>query len=132
MKGKTIIIIVVCVVVAIILFFVIRAAIIYAKKKKAQRLFESSYVSGTYGTGGTAVIANLGTTAATIYDAFYNYWGGMSEDEETAIVALSNIPKANIPALSDIYFQLYAKNLREDFVKYLDAAEFKRVQTLLG
>lgn len=74
----------------------------------------------TVGSGTSQTTIDLGAKAAQIYDAFHNYWGGMAEDEETAIAALKSVPTNQVSKLSQIYFNLYAKNLKEEFIKYTD------------
>ena len=82
--------------------------------------------------GNQTVSVNLGSTAQKIHAAFHDYYYGMSEDEEGAIVALSNVPKSLIKQLSDIYYNLYSVNLNDEFLNYLSDSDYSRVSNLLN
>jgi hypothetical protein len=76
---------------------------------------------------------NLLTIRNKIYDSFYNAdWMGLTEDEETAINTLLLVPKSRIGQLASLYKAAYNKDLRADFIKYLNNTEYKRVETLLN
>lgn len=78
---------------------------------------------------GQSVNIDLGSTAAEIDDAFFNNdWFGASEDEERAIIALLAVPDEYISALSDIYYKLYKRILKADFVSYLSDEEYMQVK----
>lgn len=108
------------VVIAIVIYILYRKLMIYLQSLKKETLLNTTT---TTGSGTQTVIIDLGAKALQIYDAFYNYWGGLAEDEATAIQTLKSVPTKDIPKLSQIYFSLYAKNLKEDFVKYTDFNE---------
>jgi len=73
------------------------------------------------------VTINLGQVAQEIYDAFYNNdWFGSTEDEEAAIAAVKRVPP------QQTYAQLFSKDLRSDFVKFLDSDEFQQVAYLFN
>lgn len=101
------------VVIAILIYIAYRKLLIYLQTLKNQSLINS-----TENTGGVTI--DLGAKAVQIYDAFYNYMYGLNEDEETAINTLKSVPTNLIPKLQNLYFSLYAKNLKEDFIKYTD------------
>ena len=90
--------------------------------KKRKELFEAS---------GAGEI-NLASKAGQIYDAFYNYWGGMYEDEERAIQVLQSVPYEYIEGLGITYNALYHKILNEDFIKYLEPEQYQRVEYLFS
>lgn len=108
------------VIIAIIVYIIYRKLMVYLQTLKVQQLSNSTV---NYTQNGTTTTIDLGAKALTIYDAFYNYYGGMFEDEEKAIQTLQSVPNALVPKLSQIYFDLYAKNLKEDFTKYTDFNE---------
>lgn len=107
------------VIAAIIIYILYRKLMVYLQGLKVQQLANTT-VSVPTPTGSAPISIDLGAKALTIYDAFYNYFGGMAEDEQTAIDALKSVPNNYINQLSGIYFALYAKNLKEDFTKYTD------------
>lgn len=76
---------------------------------------------------------NLATTAAVIYDSFYNNdllsW---TEDETRAVNELKKVPKQLIPQLEQTYATLYSKDLRADLVKYLDSDEYEKISYLFN
>ena len=89
---------------------------------KENKLFQTS--TGT----GTETI-DLGGTAGEIYDAFYNNdWFGWTEDEERAITLLNKVPDEDITKLAQVYFKLYSKILKADYIKYLTEEEYARVK----
>ena len=75
---------------------------------------------------GTPAPTNLGAKATKIFYAFHG--SVFSEDEKTAINTLLSVPKENIKALSEFYFNVYKKSLQQDFVKYLSASEYELVK----
>jgi len=76
---------------------------------------------------------NLKNIASKIYEAFYNAdWFGVTEDEETAIKAIKQVPKALINKLMQEYAKLYNKNLQNDFVKFLSPTDYDRVEYLFN
>lgn len=85
-------------------------------------------------TGQTVTVTvNLAQVSQEIYDAFYNNdWFGSTEDEEAAIAAVKRVPKQLIPQLTQTYAQLFNKDLRSEFVKYLSADEFAQVAYLFN
>ena len=97
------------------------------KTKQTLKKFQSSnmpvQIAITDASGHTGYIqsnVNLATQAATIYDAFFNNDPlGMTEDEQKAVDALLKVPPSYMTELEKIYMDLYKKNLREDFVKYV-------------
>lgn len=94
---------------------------------------QQGYTVTTPGGQPVNVTINLGQVAQEIYDAFYNNdWFGSTEDEEAAIAALKRVPKQLIPQLTQTYAQLFDKDLRSDFVAYLDSNEFQQVAYLLN
>lgn len=113
-------------------YVVIKKVWKYFDDKRRSKIIDNSTKTGT-GASGQPVSINLGTIASKIHDAFYNNdWFGMTEDEEGAIIALLNVPKSLIPDLSAIYYQLYSKNLKEEFQRFLGASDWKRVENLLS
>ena len=105
-----------------IIFWVLIAITIYVLYRKLLVYLQALKVHELAGTqvtvNGTQL--DLGAKALTIYDSFYNYWGGMAEDETTAINALKSVPNNYVPTLSQLYFNLYSKDLKQDFTKYTD------------
>lgn len=85
-------------------------------------------------SGQTAQITvDLSTSATKIYDAFYNNDPfGWTEDETAAINELKKIPKPFIPRLSKTYFDLFKKDLKGDFIKFLDTDEFDKIEYLFN
>lgn len=78
-------------------------------------------------------VINLLTVRDKIYDSFYNAdWAGVTEDEETAIKTLLTVPKTRIAQLSALYKSAFNKDLRNDFIKFLSNADYKRVQKQLN
>lgn len=123
--------IVVMVILAIIAFVVGRKLVVYYKKVQAENLLSSTLATGS--VNGQPFSVDYGSISQRIYAAFYeNDWLGWTEDEEGAIIALTDCPKAFIPQLKDAYFKLYSKNLNADFTKYLSTASYSRVQNLLS
>lgn len=108
------------IIIVLLIFLYVIAKNIYAwyKKRQAESLLANSTIAGI----------NLGSVAQRIYAAFHEYYYGAAEDEETAIIALLDVPKALVPQLSDIYFQLYSKNLQNEYTQYLSASDYARVQ----
>lgn len=101
-------------VIALLIYIIYRKVMVYLQGLKVHQL------AGTTATDTNGNTIDLGGKALVIYDAFYNYWGGMAEDETTAISALKSVPTDKVKKLSEIYFNLYAKDLKEDFTKYTD------------
>lgn len=85
-------------------------------------------------TGQTVTVTvNLAQVSQEIYDAFFNNdWFGSTEDEAAAIAAVKRVPKQLIPQLTQTYAQLFNKDLRSDFVKYLSTDEFEQVAYLFN
>jgi len=85
-------------------------------------------------TGQTVTVTvNLAQVSQEIYDAFYNNdWFGSTEDEDAAIAAVKRVPKQLIPQLTQTYAQLFNKDLRSEFVKYLSTDEFQQVAYLFN
>lgn len=108
------------IVIVIILAIIIGAILLQLykvwKKYKNQILLENSTATTT--VAGTPITVNLGTVAQEINSAFHDYYGGLFEDEESAIISISKVPKALIPQLSELYFNVYGYNLKEEFLKY--------------
>lgn len=115
MWGKAVTVIVA----VLIIYIAYRKLMVYLQTLKVHTLANTNVTYTPTGTT-TAVPLDLGAKALTIYDAFYNYMGGFAEDEQTAIDALKSVPNNYIKQLSNIYFTLYAKDLKEDFTKYTD------------
>lgn len=107
------------IVIAILIYIAYRKIKIYLGNLKKEEVINTNTVNTT--VNNVPVTIDLGAKALTIYDAFYdNDWFGFSEDETKAINALLSVPTNLVPKLSTIYFSLYGKNLKEDFVKYTD------------
>lgn len=106
------------------------------RTEKRKRQLENTQVNYVYtdASGQSQVsTVDVGTVAAGIYDSFYNNdWFGYTEDEERAMRLLLGVPRESIPALEDIYFQLYQKILREDFIDYLSSEEWDRVKHMFS
>lgn len=111
-------------VIAVIIIYVYRKVIVHLQALKTEQLSNSTV---NYTQNGQTTTIDLGGKALKIYDAFYNYYGGMAEDEETAISTLQSVPTQLVPKLSQIYFDLYAKTLKEDFTKFLSASEYNKI-----
>ena len=76
---------------------------------------------------------NLLTVASIIYDAFYNAdWFGFTENEIKAIEQIKLVPKTKISLLASLYEANYGKNLRKDFIRFLDTTQYQQVQSLLN
>ena len=76
---------------------------------------------------------DLKTVAAKIHDAFYNNdWFGWTEDETEAAKALNEITTADASRLAEIYFQLYGKILKEDFIEFLSPEEVNGIMGYLN
>lgn len=110
---------IVIIVLLIFIYIIGKNIIAWIKKRQAENLLSNSTIGGV----------NLGSVAQRIYSAFHEYYYGASEDEETAIISLLDVPKVLVPQLSDIYFQLYSKNLNSEFVRYLSSSDYARVQS---
>ena len=117
--------------IAVILLFIIYKQLmkLYLAKYHEDILQNSTVQTSV---NNTPLSINLGSIAQQIHAAFHDYYYGLSEDEETAIVALNNVPKSLIPQLSDTYFKLYAVNLNSEFTNYLSSEDYKRVQNLFS
>lgn len=74
---------------------------------------------------------NLSAIAFNIYDALWDYMGGLMEDEETAVNELLRVPKSCVPDLADLYMKDFGKNLYEDFRTYVEGAQYEQVRHLL-
>ena len=115
----------------IIIYFVARAVYRFFKEQRQQKILEES--KGTATVNGQPISIDLGTKASAIYNAFYsNDWFGFSEDEETAMAELSNVPKSLIPKLSEIYNKLYKKNLKNDFQRLTSAEQWSSISYLFS
>lgn len=108
--------IIVWLIIALLIYIAYRKLMIYMQNLKVHQLSGSQV-----DYNGTNI--DLGGKALVIYDSFYNYYGGLAEDEQTAISALKSVPNQHIAKLSQIYFNLYAKDLKQDFTKYCDFNE---------
>lgn len=108
--------IIVWLIIALLIYIAYRKLMIYMQNLKVHQLSGSQV-----DYNGTNI--DLGGKALVIYDSFYNYYGGLAEDEQTAISALKSVPTQHIAKLSQIYFNLYAKDLKQDFTKYCDFNE---------
>lgn len=76
---------------------------------------------------------NLLTVGNLIYDAFYNNdIFGFTENEDKAIEQIKLVPKTKISLLASVYESTYGKNLRKDFIRFLDENQYKQVQSLLN
>lgn len=108
----------------------------FRNKKFASELTNGNQtqVEGTTTTtGGAPVQVDLKTIAAKIHSAFYdNDWFGASEDEEAAIAALMEIQPTDAARLAVIYNGLYAKILKEDFIKYLSVSQANGINSYLN
>jgi len=106
------------------------------KAKKQQDLLQNNNVTTTFiGAGGQPIVqtVDLGTKAAAIDNAFYNNdWFGASEDENAAITNILGVPKSLIPDLSNVYFKLNGKNLKQDFQKFLSDTDYLKVSDLFS
>ena len=121
--------------VIIILIYIIGKKLytIYQTNKK-QKLLENSTQTTTFvNSSGQTVTQtiDLGTKANKIYNDFYNNdWFGISENEESARIELIGVPKTLVPELSNIYFQLYSKNMKNDFQSYLSDSQYQTISNL--
>ena len=76
---------------------------------------------------------NLVTIASLIYDAFYNSdIFGFTEDEAKAIAELKKVPKTKIALLASLYNANTGKDLRKDFIRFLNADQYAKVSSLLS
>jgi len=115
---------------ALLTFRFVNAQLTAIERDKRRRNIDSEYNYSIQDSAGNVqnVSIDLGTAAANIYDAFYNNdWFGWTEDEERAIRTILPVPKSLIADLSDIYFRLYKKILKEDFIRFLSDEEFRQV-----
>jgi len=95
--------------------------------KNIDLIREKNLLQSTVTAGGESY--DLGGSAGEIYDAFYNNdIFGATEDEERAISILTAIPDEYITDLSNIYYKLYGKILKADFIKYLSPEQYERVK----
>jgi len=97
------------------------------KDELERKAKEYTYVLVNKKTGKKYTI-NLETFATVIFDAFHG--NKLVEDEERAIDILGQVPsqKPNLVlVLANIYESNFKKNLKQDFVKYLSPAQWKRV-----
>lgn len=74
---------------------------------------------------GKRLTFNLDTVAGVIYDSFHG--NPITEDEERAIQAIGPVPVDLIITLASVYKELYEKELKQDFVKYLSSKQWNRV-----
>jgi hypothetical protein len=137
-SPKTIIIIVVIIVVIILAVILVRAYNKKQREKKLNDILNNNIATGNYAGIPTPVIADLGTKAKQIWDAFYDNditsWFGTSftEDEEKAIAAINDVPDSLMPKLADIYYEMDGQNLKADCIKYIDEPDdFKRIENKL-
>jgi hypothetical protein len=101
------------------------------KKAKQQKIIENSQVTTT--VNGQAVSVDLGTRASAIHAAFHdNDWFGMSENEEQAMTELMNVPKNLVPKLSEVYYNLYGKNLKSEFQSYLSVEQWNKISGMFS
>lgn len=99
---------------------------------KAKRAKAVNEIRTTPSQNGTPISVDIGGIASTIYDCFYDYYGGMAEDEEGAIAALSGCPKAVMPDLKSAYKIISdGEDLKSDFIKYCPD-EYPTVASLLA
>jgi hypothetical protein len=130
-KSSLLVKIIIIFVAAIVLWVIYKKISAFIKLRKDQFLLNNS--TSTTTVNGVPISINLGTIATQINDAFYNNdWFGWTEDEDLAVSTISNVPKQLIPDLTDIYFNLYKRNLNSDFVKFLSADSYKKVQNLFN
>lgn len=125
--------VIIWVAVAVIAYMIGKAIYESYKKKKIQDVLENNTVNVTAtGPNGQPVVTSLdlGAKAAVIDDAFHGSW--FSEDEEKAITALLGVPKALIPDLSNVYYKLNGKNLKQDFTTYLSTEQWNQVSSLFN
>jgi hypothetical protein len=81
----------------------------------------------------TRYTINLVTIASLIYDAFYNSdIFGFTEDEAKAIAELKKVPKTKIALLASLYNANTGKDLRKDFIRFLDSDQYAKVSNLLS
>ena len=108
--------------IAQVIFWVVIAILIFYGYKKISAYLKAQKLHSLSGSqvSDNGVTIDLGAKALIIYDAFWDYYGGLAEDETTAINALKSVPTKYVKQLSDIYFSLYTKDLKQDFVKYTD------------
>lgn len=119
---------VIILIIAIVVFFIIRYLVKKYNESKRNKLLNKGPVTGIGEQSGAPISIDLGGKAAAIHDAFHGYFWGMAEDEERAILEISAVPKNVIPDLSALYYQLYQKNLKQEFIDYLSATDWNRVK----
>lgn len=109
--------------------------------KKKLKLYQATQVpTYTAVTGANGVqgyqqsSVNLATVAGEIYNAFYNYYGGAFEDEDSATESILKVPKPYINELEKTYNKLFSKDLRNDFIKYVqdDTDNWQKVSPLFN
>lgn len=117
----------IAIVVAIILviFFVYKKISNAIEVARAKREFDKYSITG--GSGASSYSLNPATVAQEIYSAFHEYWG--MEDEERAMTAILNVPKAFVKSVSDAYYSLYKLQLSSEFIKYLSPEEYVKVRS---
>lgn len=97
--------------------------------KRGKKEFENNIVLGN--AGGVQYSLNPATTADEIYNALHrDCLFGLCENEQIAITALLNTPKAFISMVSDSYMKKYKLNLESDLVKLLDNENWVKVREL--
>jgi hypothetical protein len=104
---------------------------LYEKKKREKLLAGANVPVITGKDSNGAPIGyniNLGQRASMIDQAYsHNDYFGFSEDEETMIKAIADVPREMMPALADTYFALSGNNLKEVFNSALDSEQLIRV-----
>ncbi len=114
----------------------IKKEIASAEANKRRRQLEGSQVDYVYqdqqGNVQTVSI-DLGTVAATLYDSLTpDWWDPFNEDEKRAIRTILQVPRSEIPMLEDLYFKLYNKVLKEDFIDGLNEQDWSKVKHLFS
>lgn len=111
-------------IILVVVFFIGKFIYSEYKKNKQKQVLENSTTSTN--VNGVNLSINLGSVAQQIHSAFYdNDWFGWTEDEDKAITVILGVPKALIPQLKEVYFQLYDKDLNQDFIQYTGDSYYK-------
>ncbi len=125
--GKFILIVLVIVALYFALWKPIKRGIDKAKVNKRLKEIGDSIITTTDGA-----TVNLSAVATAIHDAFYNYYGGLYEDEARAITELKRVPQERIQQLAVIYGHLFDENLQQDFIEYVSSSEWDSIKYLFN
>jgi hypothetical protein len=123
------------IIVLIILFLVWRTTVKirkYFEQKKQNDILENNKYNIKDENGNVYQI-DLGGKASEIWNAFYNNdWFGATEDEEKALEVLNSVDVNLVTQLGNIYFNLYGKNMKSDFQRFLSTSQYNTIKHKFG